>query len=172
MPKKHFPDDAPPTTKLPAPVTLDEIDVKILDILQRNGRTRRNDLAVSVGLSLPSTSERLRKLEENGYITGYYARVDHQKLGKDITAFILVTVDSSRHFRQFIDHANSTDDVLECHAITGEGTHLLKVRTENAFALEKLLSKIQSWQGVVRTLTSVVLSTTKETTRITIGVGK
>ncbi|MEE9186489.1 MAG: Lrp/AsnC family transcriptional regulator [Bacteroidota bacterium] len=151
-------------------MTVDEIDIKILDILQRNGRTRRNDLAKSVGLSLPSVSERLRKLEANGYIVGYYAKVDYQKLGKDITAFILITVDSSRHYRQFIDHASSTDDILECHAITGEGTHLLKVRTVSASALEKLLSKIQSWQGVVSTLTSVVLSTTKETTRIRIDV--
>lgn len=153
-------------------MTLDEIDIKILDILQRNGRTRRNDLAESVGLSLPSVSERLRKLEERGYIIGYYAKVDHKKLGKDITAFILVTVDSSRHYRQFIEHANATDEVLECHAITGEGTHLLKIRTDSASTLEKLLSKIQSWQGVIRTLTSVVLSTPKETARIRIGLQK
>ena len=110
---------------------LDEIDYKIIDALQKNGRTRRNDLAELVGLSLPSVSERLRKLEESGVITGYYARVDHKKLGKDITAFISVYIDSSKHYQSFIEHANTVDDIIECHAITGEGSHLLKVRAEN-----------------------------------------
>ena len=72
---------------------LDEIDVKILEILQKNGRTRRNDLAEKVNLSLPAASERLRKLEESHVITGYFATVDYKMLGKDVTAFITVTVD-------------------------------------------------------------------------------
>lgn len=147
---------------------LDETDVKILDLLQKHGRTRRNDLAEKVGLSLPAVSERLRKLEESGIISGYFAKVDHKQLGKDITAFVVVTVDSSKHFNAFIDHVDNTDDILECHAITGDGTHILKVRTENTASLEKLLAKIQSWQGVVKTTTSLVLSTTKETFRIKI----
>lgn len=147
---------------------LDETDIKILDLLQKHGRTRRNDLAEKVGLSLPAVSERLRKLEESGIISGYFAKVDHKQLGKDITAFVIVTVDSSKHFNAFIDHVENTDDILECHAITGEGTHILKVRTENTGSLEKLLAKIQSWQGVVKTTTSLVLSTTKETFRIKI----
>ena len=147
---------------------LDEIDIKILDSLQENGRTRRNDLAEIVGLSLPSVSDRLRKLEESGYIQGYFATIDPKKLGKDITAFIFVSVDSSKHYRSLIEHANATDEILECHAITGEGSHLLKIRTENTSTLEKLLSKIQSWQGVLGTRTSVVLSTTKETMRMKI----
>ncbi len=151
---------------------LDEIDLKILDILQKNGRTRRNDLAESVGLSVPSVSERLRKLEETGVITGYYAKVDPKRLGKDVTAFIIVTVDSSKHFSSLIEHANTTDEILECHAVTGQGTHLVKIRTENTSTLEKLLSKIQAWAGVVGTLTSVILSTSKETTRIKINSTK
>ena len=146
----------------------DDIDVKILDILQKNGRTRRNELADSVGLSLPSVSDRLRKLEEAGYITGYLASIDPKKIGKGITAFILVSIDSSKHYRSFVDHANATDDILECHAITGEGSHLLKIRTENTSTLEKLLAKVQSWQGVIGTRTSFVLSTTKETLRMKI----
>jgi Lrp/AsnC family transcriptional regulator, leucine-responsive regulatory protein len=145
---------------------MDEIDVKILDILQDKGRMRRNELAEAVGLSLPSVSDRLRKLEEQKIILGYRAFLDYRSVGKDITAFIFVTVDSSRHYAQFIEHAVALDDVLECHAITGEGTHLLKARTTNTAALEKLLGKIQSWTGVVSTRTHLVLSTRKETTKI------
>jgi len=151
---------------------LDEIDLTIIDVLQQSGRTRRNDLAERVGLSLPSVSDRLRKLEKLGYITGYHATVDAKRLGKDITAFVFVTVDSSRHYHQFIEHAAAQDDILECHAITGEGTHLLKVRTANTASLEKLLSRIQAWSGVVSTRTDLVLSTAKETFHIKVEAGR
>ena len=147
-------------------MVLDDIDITILEILQKEGRTRRNELAELVGLSLPAASERLRKLEEAGIITGYHAKLDHKLLGKDITAFVLVTMDSSKHFSAFVEHVNTTDDILECHGITGEGTHLLKVRVENTESLEKLLAKVQSWLGVTKTATSMVLSTSKETTKI------
>ncbi len=151
---------------------LDEIDQKILDILPSAGRTHRNNLAEVVGLSLPSVSERLRKLEENGYIRGYAAVVDPKKLGKDITAFIVVIVDSSKHYHAFIEHAAAVDEILECHAITGEGSHLLKVRTQNTASLERLLAKIQSWNGVTGTRTQLVLSTTKETSKISLNHSK
>jgi Lrp/AsnC family leucine-responsive transcriptional regulator len=151
---------------------LDDIDAKILDILQRNGRTRRNDLAEAVGLSLPSVSERLKKLEESGIITGYHAVVDHKKLGKDITAFVSVTIDSSRHYAPFLEHVSNIDDILECHAVTGEASHLLKVRTSNTSSLEKLLARIQSWTGVQGTQTDLVLSSSKETRRIKIEATK
>ncbi|HUN66634.1 MAG TPA: Lrp/AsnC family transcriptional regulator [Bacteroidota bacterium] len=142
----------------------DEIDRKILDILQKNGRTRRNNLAEAVDLSLPSVSERLRKLEEAGVITGYAALVNPKKLGVDVTAFILVQVDTSKHFQGFVTHADAIGEILECHAITGDGSHILKIRTENTASLERLLAKIQSWPGVIGTRTHLVLSSQKETT--------
>ena len=154
------------------PAHIDDIDAKILEVLQKDGRTRRIDLAEAVGLSLPSVSERLRKLEEGGIVTGYHAKLEARKLGRDITAFIFVTVDSSRHFAQFLEHARDLDDILECHAITGEGSHLLKVRTANTGTLEKLLAKIQAWAGVVHTTTHLVLSSAKETTRIRVEPNK
>jgi len=147
---------------------LDDIDVTILDILQKNGRTRRNDLAAAVGLSIPSISERLRKMEESGILEGYHAIANPKKVGKDITAFITVTVDSSKHYAAFLEHARTNDEILEVHSVTGSGTHLVKIRTENASTLEKLLSVIQAWKGVVTTTTSVVLSTSKETMRLKI----
>jgi Lrp/AsnC family transcriptional regulator, leucine-responsive regulatory protein len=149
-------------------MTLDKIDCELLTILQQEGRTKRNELAEKVGLSLPAVSERLKKLEEDGIIQGYYTRLDHKRLGKDITAFVVVTLDSSKHFTGFLEHIVKSDDIQECHAITGDGTHLLKVRTENTDGLEKLLAKVQSWQGVLKTTTNLVLSSPKETTYIKI----
>jgi Lrp/AsnC family leucine-responsive transcriptional regulator len=150
----------------------DATDVKILEILQRNGRTRQSDLAELVGLSLPAVSERMRKMEESGIITGYYAKLNHQLLGKDVTAFILVTVDSSKHYPTLLERAAQVVEILECHAITGEGTHLIKVRTDNTRELEKLLTKIKSWQGVVSSTTSIVLSTSKESSEIGIRIAE
>ena len=148
--------------------TPDDIDLKILEILQKEGRTRRTELADRVKLSLPAASERLRKLEETGLVLGYHAVLDPKKFGKDITAFVVVTVDSSRHFNAFVENARTTEEIMECHAITGEGTHLLKIRTDNTASLEKLLGRVQSWQAVVKTTTSLVLSTGKETSNIKI----
>ena len=147
---------------------LDEADRKILEAVQENGRVRRSDLAELVGLSLPAARERLRKLEEKGYILGYTATLDPAKFDKDVTAFVHVFVDTSRHYENFLRHVDENPEILECHAITGEGTHLLKIRTTNTTALEQVLSQIQSWKEVERTRTSVVLSTRKETLRISI----
>ena len=149
-------------------MVLDKVDCELINILQHEGRTKRNELAEKVGLSLPAVSERLKKLEEDGIIQGYFARVDHKRLGKDITAFVVVTIDSSKHFPSFLEHIVKSDDIQECHAITGDGTHLLKVRTENTDGLEKLLARIQSWQGVLKTTTNLVLSSPKESTYIKI----
>jgi Lrp/AsnC family leucine-responsive transcriptional regulator len=147
---------------------LDAIDLSILTALQGNGRKRRNELAEEIGLSLPAISERLRKLEERGYISGYAALLNAKQLGMDVTAYVIVSIDTSKHFEEFLRHVDRNPEILECHAITGEGSHLLKLRTWNTASLEQLLSAIQSWRGVLGTRTSVVLSTRKETLSISI----
>ncbi len=147
---------------------VDEIDLKILNELQKNGRIKRNELAQMVGLSVPAVSERMKRLEDAGIIKGYTTLLDSKKLGKDITAFVFVSIDSSKNYPLFIERVLEVDEILECHSITGEGSHLLKVKTENTSTLEKLLARIQSWPGVTGTKTNIVLSTIKETTKIKI----
>jgi Lrp/AsnC family transcriptional regulator, leucine-responsive regulatory protein len=143
---------------------LDPIDHRILEILQKNARTKLNEMAQQLGLTIPTISERIQKLEERGVIKGYTAILDAKRLGKDITAFITVSIDSSKHYQMFMERARETEEILECHSVTGDGSHLLKVRADNTNSLEKLLSRIQSWPGVLSTKTSVVLSTIKEST--------
>ena len=145
---------------------IDEIDVQILDLLQQNGRIKRNRIAEEVGLSVPSVSERMRKLEERGVLTGYHAVIDPKRIQIDTAAFIRVVVDRSENYPAFVAQAAAQDEVLEVHSITGEGTHILKVRTRNTTTLERLLSRIQSWPGVHGTSTSIVLSSYKETRRL------
>ncbi len=145
---------------------IDEIDAKILTLLQKRGRMKRNRIAEEVGLSVPSVSERMRKLEDRGVIEGYHAIVDAKRLHIDITAFIRVNVDTSADYESFVEKAYSLPEVLEVHSITGEGSHIIKVRTRNTTSLEQLLAKIQSWPSVHGTSTSIVLSTYKETREI------
>jgi len=147
---------------------LDDQDLKILRTLQQNGRTKRNELAELVGLSLPSASDRLKKLEDNNIVEGYYTKVNRQAFGYDILAFILVMMDSSKHYKDLIKHVEKHPNILECYSVLGEGSHLLKVTVKNTESLEKLLSEIQTWLGVTSTKTTYVLSTIKETTAINI----
>lgn len=148
--------------------SLDEIDLKILKHLQRDGRAQRNKLAEIVHLSVPSVSERMRKLEEKELIAGYYAILNSKKFDFDITAFVFVEVDGSDNYPKFVNQVISEPEVLECHSITGDGSHILKIRTKNTESFEKLLSRIQSWDGVHKTRSNVVLSSFKETTEIPI----
>jgi len=145
---------------------LDEIDLKLLEILQKQGRTKRNKLAEEVNLSIPSVSERLQKMERAGVIRGYNAILNAKKLGLEVLAFIFVTASSPEHYDEIAERAMENEDILECHIITGEGSHLIKARTHNTDSLEKLLNEVQSWPGVTNTRTNVVLSSPKETTII------
>lgn len=147
---------------------IDEIDVLILNYLQESGRIKRSEIAERVGLSIPSVSDRMRKLRDRGIITGYHARIDPKRLHVDITAFLRVRVDGSQYYTAFVAKAIAQDEIQEVHSITGDGSHILKVRVRNTAALEQLLSRIQSWDGVSGTVTNLVLSTMKETSALQI----
>lgn len=146
----------------------DDVDNKLLEILQLKGRTKRNELAEVVSLSVPAVSERLKKLEDHGVIEGYYTKVNRKAYGLDILAFIYVIMDSSKYYKDLIKNVEHHRQILECHSVLGDGSHLLKVLVRNTEALERLLSEIQSWSGVTSTKTTYVLSTIKETTAINI----
>ncbi len=147
---------------------LDDLDIKVLKILQKEGRTKRNELADAAGMSLPAISERLNKLEEKKIIEGYYAKLNRKAFGYDIMAYILVMMESSKYYKSLISHVEKLPQILECHSVLGEGSHLLKAISKNTESLEKLLSEIQSWSGVTATKTTFVLSTIKETTELDI----
>lgn len=147
---------------------LDDLDIKILNTLQSNGRAKINQLADEVSMSIPSVSERLHKLEEKEIIKGYYAKLNKKAFGYDIMAFILVIMESSKHYKTLITKVEKNPLILECHSILGEGSHILKAVSKNTETLEKLLGQIQSWPGVLSTRTFYVLSSIKETTKINI----
>ncbi len=145
---------------------LDDLDIKILNILQENGRTKRSQIADDIGMSIPSISERLHKLEERNIIQGYFAKVNRKNFGYDIMVFILINMESSKHFKTLISKVEKIPEILECHSILGDASHILKVIVKNSESLERLLGDIQSWPGVINTKTYFILSTIKETNKI------
>jgi len=148
---------------------LDEIDYKILNILQEDGRVPVAEIARQVKLASPSVHERISKLQQDGIIKGYTAILDSKKLGLDVTAFIGIKVNPSiSSGDSILNELVKIDSILEAHTVTGEEDILVKVRTENTTSLEKLLKKIYSIKGVQNTRTTVVLSTIKETLKIKI----
>jgi Lrp/AsnC family leucine-responsive transcriptional regulator len=144
------------------PRGLDEIDRNILEVLQADCKVVLAKIGEQVGLSAPSIVERVRKLENEGFIRGYHARLDARRLGLDVTAFISVWTTHARAIKEFDAHLKDFEDVLECHHVTGDPTLLLKVKTRNTDSLERLISAVRSLPGVERTETNVVLSTLVE----------
>tara|TARA_B100001750_G_C15490480_1_gene590983 strand:- start:565 stop:1029 length:465 start_codon:yes stop_codon:yes gene_type:complete len=141
---------------------LDNTDFKILEILQKNARTTASEIAEFVGLSVPAAAERIKKLSDAKIIERFTVKLAEKELGFDMCAFISVVNSSSEHYEEIISNALTNPAIMECHSVTGDGSHLLKVRVRSSTELEKLLRDIQAWTGVIRTHTSVVMSTYKE----------
>ena len=144
----------------------DATDRAILELLQANCKQPLAAIGEKVGLKAPSVVERIHKLEEAGVITGYVAQLDARRLGNDVTVFIGVDTEHPRALGQLERELTAIEDILECHHVTGVHTLMLKAKTRNTEALEHLIDRIRSLDGVVSTETSVVLSTHAERTRI------
>ena len=149
---------------------IDKTDILILKIMQEDGRASVSEIAKKVKLSIPAAGERIKKLSEKGLLKKFAAILDHKKAGLDLTAFVFIVSEHSDHYSKFVEEANNCKAVLECHSITGGGSHILKVRVENSQALEDLLYEIQNWPGVSRTQSNLVLSTYKEETSIDLNI--
>jgi Lrp/AsnC family transcriptional regulator, leucine-responsive regulatory protein len=148
---------------------IDEMDRRIISLLQQDARLPNAEIARRVGMAPSATLDRLRKLEERGVIQGYEVRLDARKLGLGICAFIYVKtldkkgeMDTGERLRK---HAN----VLEVHHIAGEDCYLVKVRAADTDDLGRLLQQeISAMPGVSSTRTTIVLGTIKESSRIPI----
>ena len=146
---------------------MDDLDYRIVDMLQRDGRATQLEIARAINLSQPATAERIRKLESNGVITGYTARVDATKLGKDITAFIGVTIEHPKFFENFARKVLELPEILEAHRVAGQDSYILKVKTSNTKSLDLLLVEtLRTIEGVTRTHTTIVLTSIKEETHV------
>ena len=137
---------------------MDSIDKKILSLLSEDGRKSASNISEDVGLSVPATSDRIKKLVDNGIVKGFKPIIDSKLINHDITAFITVFSESSKNFEKVVTNARLNSNIMKCYTTTGDGSHLLLVKVHNTEKLEKLLRTIQSWPGVSRTQTQLVLS--------------
>lgn len=146
---------------------MDKIDRSLLALLQRNGKTSNAVLGAEVGLSISSVNERVRKLQELGYIKQFSALLDHDTLGLKVIAFVAVQMDNVRAAREFESAIDELAEVQECHFVTGEYSYLLKVVCKDTKQLQLLIQeRIQSIKSVVRTNTVIALSSPKVTTAL------
>jgi len=146
---------------------LDRIDLRILDLLQRDGRISNLKLAESVALSPTAVLARVQRLTREGYILGYEARLDPLKLGAGMLVFVEILLDrTTPHvFDQFKAAVQARPEIMECHMVAGGFDYLLKTRVADMNAYRDFAGAVL-WQlpGVRETRTYAVMEEVKNST--------
>lgn len=137
---------------------MDKIDLKLIELLQKNARYSLKYLAKEVFLSTPAVSSRIQKLEEAGIITGYFAQLDPLKLGYNIKAFINLEM-SPKQKPEFYPFIAACPNVLECNCVTGKYSMLIKVAYHTTLELDTFIGALQKFGN---TETQIVFSTPVE----------
>ncbi|WP_327320457.1 Lrp/AsnC family transcriptional regulator [Streptomyces sp. NBC_01235] len=144
---------------------LDHVDLKILKILQADGRATHAAIGKTVGLTGPSVYSRVRRMEREGIIRGYTTLIDPHALQQDLVAHMRVgTYADETEQEPFETFVRDEAQILECHDVDGEDSYVLKIRTASPQSLRRLLARIRAIPGVTRTVTSIALETIKEPT--------
>jgi Lrp/AsnC family transcriptional regulator, leucine-responsive regulatory protein len=149
----------------------DRIDRKILRTLQADGRIPMVELAEKVGLSATPCSERVRRLERDGFITGYHARLSPQALGQSLLVFVEIRLSakSGRIFEEFKREVLKLPNVLECHLVSGDFDYLIKARIPEMNAYRRLLGDmLLGLPGARESRSYVVMEEIKESLALTI----
>jgi len=143
---------------------IDPISRRILQLLLADGRASYQAIADEVGLSRPAVMERVKRLEEGGYILGYTARLDRAKVGYPVTAFVAVRYPSSDSPgpEAGVQALAANPGVLECHHVAGEDCYILKVAAPSLEALERILRTLREPGLAAGTRTTIVLSSVFE----------
>jgi Lrp/AsnC family leucine-responsive transcriptional regulator len=151
---------------------IDEIDLKILALLQDNARMAQVDIAKAVGLAPSAVLERMRKLEARAAIRGYVSLVDPHVIDQRMLAFVAVRASAvGQQERQVAERLAAIPEVLEVHYVAGEDCLLLKMRARDAEHVGELLrQQVGTVPGVQSTRTTIVLGSIKESPRLPIAV--
>ncbi len=121
---------------------MDQTDAKIISILQKDGRISMKELGKIVSLSPPAVAERVKRLEDTGIIERYKAVVNNVKVGKPICVLINASIKPEKQ-EKFLDFANHSEDIIECHHVTGPHSMIMKAYLREMSHLEELVGKIQ-----------------------------
>jgi Lrp/AsnC family leucine-responsive transcriptional regulator len=123
---------------------MDLIDWKIIEILQKNARITISHLSKKVHLTAPAVSERILKMEENGIINGYTAKLNLEQLGHHVTCFVKIDVARNQEGK-FIQFCRFHDQIIECHLISGKSSFLLKIGAHSITTLEIFLKSFHEF---------------------------
>jgi Lrp/AsnC family leucine-responsive transcriptional regulator len=148
---------------------LDDTDRRLLRVLQSDGRISNADLAERCGLSPSACSDRVRRLRDGGYIMGFAALLDPEKVGRGVLIFVEVVLDRTTPevFETFAAAARRAPDVLECHMVAGGFDYLIKARVRDFAEYRKFLGEVLvQIPGVRETRTYAVLEEVKSTTQL------
>lgn len=149
---------------------IDEIDLKILKIIQNDAKASNANIAKEVGMAPSAVFERIKKLESKGVIKDYISKIDPNILDLGLLAFIFIKTDEKLGATATPELLKAIPEIQEIHDIAGEDCYLVKVRVKNTEALSHLLrEKLASISTVKSTKTTVVLQTIKETSSLPIG---
>jgi Lrp/AsnC family leucine-responsive transcriptional regulator len=142
-------------------VELDELDLRIVDTLLRDGRAPAAQIAEQIGLSRPAVADRIEKLERQGVIRGTTAVVEPRTLGKEITAFVAARGGSlsAKAWAYFHELMTGNDEILEVHTVAGDDCYFIKVRTDSIASLNTLVSRLTSAPLSLTTRTTIVMQT-------------
>jgi Lrp/AsnC family leucine-responsive transcriptional regulator len=138
---------------------LDDLDVRLLSALQSHARTTYAELGAAIGLKPPAVHERVKRLEQRGFIRGYAARLDARRLGFGLVAFVSAYTTSEISYESFTNSVAALPEVGEVHSVAGEESFVLKVVTRSTGHLDDFLSRLKAVPGIARTKTTIVLST-------------
>ena len=141
--------------------SLDEKDLKILEILQSDGRASYSQISRNLGMSEAAIYSRIQKLLKSGVIRRFQAILDPDKLGFTLTAFIAITAQPAK-YEDVLKALAEIPEIQEIHDVTGDYYCLIKLRTDGRESLAKILDHIGSLDGVASTETRIVLRTIKE----------
>ena len=140
---------------------MDNIDYKILKILQKNARETASNISKEIHLSVSAVIERIRKLEESRIIREYTIIVDEKKTGNDMIALMEASLEHPRYFDHFAEAISDMDTIVSCYYQTGDFDLLLKIACRSSDELEQIHREIMSLEGVSDTRTHVVLKSVK-----------
>lgn len=143
---------------------VDNYDKKLVEHLLKQARSTWAELGTLLGLSAPAAAERVHKLEDRGVIKGYSALVNPESVGLGLAALISVHLERPEHKANFLEMIFNLPEIQECHHVAGEEDYVIKVICKGTRDLERLISEqIKSVKGVIKTKTTIILSTVKDT---------
>ncbi len=150
---------------------MDEKDISILELLQKDARMPLKEIGEKVGLAAPTVHERIQGMMRQNVIAGFTTLVDPKKVNLDITAFIMLyfKTGGSLGDPKVVELINSIKDIQECFHLAGDEDLIIKLRTRNMTTLEDIILKLSKSGHFSRTKTIIALSTVKETVSLNLG---